>query len=887
MAKKKLIRAIALIACGAVSATCLSGLFGCAKKQKDSIVLMTEELTGLFNPFYATAGTDMDVVGFTQLGMLTYDADDNGNVTIAAGDDYAVVCKDYMIDESKNDETTYKFVIKNDLKFSDGVPLTMNDVMFNIYEYLDPVYTGSSTMYSVKIKGLNEYRTQQKTSGGGTAEEDSISQQALTYARTRRQTLIDLYTTEGKVGGSDSNSYSLTEEKMKDAIANKWDVNTATGYKRAVAADADLAGMSDDDFRAQLLADYELVLKTHKEEIEGDFKAAKDSFDTTLPPYDEWKNKLESDIFKFFLYEGYITPKYAKEKDNPSKDDYNKILSFSGEEYVDRYPDEADAIQRVYSDNITSHLNDVLSYWGTAGTVLTEFTGAATEIVIKNTMETTADGKLKYPNIEGVVSLGHTKGYEGEKTVTITRDGATRTYNVAHEHNEDGTPVKADEYDVLQITIEGKDPKAIYNFGFSVAPAHYYTADETHPNGREIDIADDKFGVEYASSSFQGNTIKSLEHLEIPLGAGPYKASDRNNSDSPTGGEFSTSNIVYYKANPNFLFPVKTEKLRLQVVRPADALDVLQSGEVDYVVPQFTKTNADRLDSMESSGFKQMDCWQLGYGYIGINAGKVPDVNIRMAIMSAMQTSLALTFYKAGTCKNIDWPMSMMSWAYPYEAGQKGPDGGTSKQNGHDYTQWTTRDAAIEKIKRYTNKATNKDLKITFTIAGSSITEHPTYEVFKQARELLNECGWNVTVKADRDALTKLATGSLAVWAAAWGSTIDPDMYQVYHKNSTATSVYAWGYREIMADTSTYSYENSVISELSGLIDDAREITDQTTRAGIYEEAMGLVLDLAVEMPVYQRKNLYAYNANTVKGFAEHINAYTSPLDKVWELELI
>ena len=29
--------------------------------QKDSIVIMTEELSGLFNPFYATSGTDMDV----------------------------------------------------------------------------------------------------------------------------------------------------------------------------------------------------------------------------------------------------------------------------------------------------------------------------------------------------------------------------------------------------------------------------------------------------------------------------------------------------------------------------------------------------------------------------------------------------------------------------------------------------------------------------------------------------------------------------------------------------------------------------------------------------------------------------------------------------------
>ena len=55
----------------------------------------------------------------------------------------------------------------------------------------------------------------------------------------------------------------------------------------------------------------------------------------------------------------------------------------------------------------------------------------------------------------------------------------------------------------------------------------------------------------------------------------------------------------------------------------------------------------------------------------------------------------------------------------------------------------------------------------------------------------------------------------------------------------------------------------------------------------MYKTAMGYVLDLAVEMPVYQRKNLYAFNSKTVKGFNETVNPYSSPLEKVWELELV
>ena len=61
---------------------------------------------------------------------------------------------------------------------------------------------------------------------------------------------------------------------------------------------------------------------------------------------------------------------------------------------------------------------------------------------------------------------------------------------------------------------------------------------------------------------------------------------------------------------------------------------------------------------------------------------------------------------------------------------------------------------------------------------------------------------------------------------------------------------------------------------------------DQKARTPLYEDAMRIVLDLAVEMPVYQRMTLYAYNNKTVKGFTNDVNPYTSPLEKVWDLEL-
>lgn len=867
MNKKTVMRAASLVLCGALGASSFSLLAGCGGSKKQSVVIMIEELSGLYNPFYATTGADQEVVGLTQIGMLSTDSEGK----IVAGDEYATVVKAYELNEATN---TYTFVLKNGLKFSDGVPLTMNDVMFNLYELLDPVYTGSSTMYSTKIVGLSQYRTQKNVATGADAIEEGITREARANAQLRKLELVDLYEQNGLITGT-QNSYSMTEAQVKAAI-NEW--NVSDGFKDAVASSKKQETMTEEDYRNILLSDYELTLSTFKKELQSDFNAAKESFDLETPPYKDHAALLSNDIFKFFLYEGYITPVY---KEVMGKKDRTVIERFEGSTKVEGYTEET-AIEKVFKDTIKSSLNAVLTAWGTSGELETLYTASAREVIMQNNMKD--DGSLEFPNISGIVSLGHTTTIE---SVTV----GNKTYDVAHEHNTDGTPANENEYDVLRITLEDPDPKAIYNFGFTVAPVHYYSADASHPNGREVDIKNNKFGVDYASADFQSKTIQSQQHVEVPVGAGSFKATDENDSDSPKGSDFVKDKVVYYKANHNFMFDVKTERIRYQVVSSTNALDKLQNGEVDFVTPQFTKANSTRLKAMEKQGFTQLAAWQLGYGYIGINAGKVPNVNIRRAIMSAMQTSLALEYYEPGTCKNIDWPISMVSWAYPFQA-----DGVTSKYNGHDYTRWDGKgDAGVaaskEKIQKYMNAANvqagDSSLKIKFTIAGSSITEHPTYTVFKQAAEILNELGWDVEVKADSQALTKLSTGSLEVWAAAWGATVDPDMYQVYHKNSSATSVYAWGYREILSNQALYTYENGVLNKLSGLIDDGRSTTVEKERMAIYEEAMGLVLDLAVEMPVYQRQTLYAYNNKTIKGLRETVNPYTSPLEKIWELELV
>ena len=127
-------------------------------------------------------------------------------------------------------------------------------------------------------------------------------------------------------------------------------------------------------------------------------------------------------------------------------------------------------------------------------------------------------------------------------------------------------------------------------------------------------------------------------------------------------------------------------------------------------------------------------------------------------------------------------------------------------------------------------------------------------------------------------ALTKLASGDLTVWAAAWGSTIDPDMYQVYHKDSNATSVLNWGYKQILLNTGgKYDTEVALINRLSDLIDAGRKTNNQDERAAIYSQALDIVMQLAIELPTYQRNDLFAYNTNKIDVNSLTPNADLSP----------
>ncbi|MBQ8719560.1 MAG: hypothetical protein IJY65_00825 [Clostridia bacterium] len=789
------------------------------------LVLSTSELDGVFNPFYSSSASDSSVVGMTQIGMLSSDKDGK----VAYGEDEACVVLDYQAETATDgSKTVYRFVLKNDLKFSNGSPLTMKDVLFNLYVYLDPAYYGSSTIYSTDIVGLQEYRTQSRNEN----EQDSFNEQFDALANQRIGSLVECLE---EITDEIYKNQSLTDEQMITALTELV---------------AELGGSY-----STVVDDYKLAKKYFREELEKDYGYAKGTAeDIVFTDKDGNKVTLTTDTEAFLYNEGLI---------KWDEDNYKFIYSL-GEK--SKNWSEEEAVNALYNSYVPNKVDEVVQYWATANELHTHFS-----LLEKQKYFESLEDEDRITSVSGIKYAN--------KDASVVVNGVTYEKPVL---DDNGAVVSGNE--VLEITINKVDPKAIWNFAFTVAPMYYYS------NAEQIEAFNyvDKFGVEFGSIEFQDNSIKNPDKIGVPVGAGPYKATTRSgDSSNVTAGTFKADNVVYFERNEHFMFDVKIKYVNYQVVSTNLMLDALYSGDVHMVEPACKQENIDSISARKNDGFAYTPVMTNGYGYIGINAEKIPSLAVRRAIMHAVNTQYAVDYY-FGYSKAITRPMTKASWAYPDEVDALGQyykfddTGATSEQ--------LLIDAGFSKNAKGVYQKDGHTCKYVFTIAGDT-TDHPAYASLKRAAEILNEHGFDIEVKTDINALKKLNNGDLTVWAAAWDAGVDPDMYQVYHIDSTAGSTANWGYRAIKKNAGgKYDTELALVKELSDIIDKARETIVQSQREAYYKDALDIVMELAVELPTYQRSDLFAYNSNIIDVNsltpASELTPYNGPMSRIWEVSL-
>ena len=862
--KKKLSKILTCGLCLAMAAVFTAGCTGSnpgTGKGEDpetrAFVMAIGATDGNFSPFFATAQYDVQVTELTQISMLT--ANEKGKIAYGENEPTVVLDMKETLYEDKagtvvsqsgnmNGKSVYELVIKNGIKFSDGSDLTIKDVLFNLYVYLDPVYFGSSTIYSTDIIGLAKYRTQDPLLDDD-ADNDILSSFEAD-AQSRINSLME-YIEKGNIVGTTeaqlNADINTLQELFLDEVTSDWTsiYGTLDDYTKEYTFTSNWEVYYLNEGLISILYDLqEGGNRVERKDKDGKYLTTLDDTYEDGTPKTDYREEMEA-----ALSDEERISKLIAENDG-----------FTRKEALD-YIERETAIKTVYESKVKKESNlPLLSIFTEGWATASNFRDKIAKQLMSDYFENSrVDGELKVPNISGITTY---------KTSTFNGK------NLGEPH------------DVLKVEINGVDPKAIWNLAFQVAPAYYYSGKFNSVDYRDIDIAKNQFGVCFGNSDFFDKVLNDPAKSSCPVGAGTYQACSSSGTPTTKGDAFHPGNKFSYYTRNNYFETVgkgisnaKIKYVRYREIEDSQLVNTLKSGEVDYGEPSCTN---DNLDALKGSKLSSKTPKSSGYGYVGINPHYIPDINVRRAIIKAMNIGNAVSFYSEENSDPIYRPMSTANWVYDY-----------IKNDGPYYTpQYNPATIKAELQSKgwdFSSGVGKKDgytLKYTFTIAGNS-TDHPAYLMFSEAAKILNKAGFDISVTTDVNALKSLATGALTVWAAAYTSPIDPDLYQVYHKDSKATSVKNWGYDDIKQNTKgLYTYEKGVLEDLSDLIMEARQTTSEQERGGMYKDALDLIMELAIQLPTYQRNDLVVYNrvlldSNTLNG---RPTAYAGVLNRIWEV---
>lgn len=420
--------------------------------------------------------------------------------------------------------------------------------------------------------------------------------------------------------------------------------------------------------------------------------------------------------------------------------------------------------------------------------------------------------------------------------------------------------VKTGDYSMTLTTSE-LSTTMIYQLQMPIAPLHYYGDESLY------DYDNNSFG--FVKGDLSGVRSKT----SAPLGGGMF-----------TFSKYSDG-VVYLDANPDYFNGApKVAHVNMKETQEADKITGVQAGTIDISDPSYSLEVADQIADINGVEGEDgpvittrlKDC--RGYGYIALSAKNVnvggdpaseASKDLRKAIMTviAAYRDEGIDSYYGDTATVINYPVSNTSWAAPsvtddgyqiaYSTDVDGNEIYTSDMKSEDKYA-----AALQAALGYFEAAgyTVENGQITAAPAGAKMEyqvnigasgngDHPSFQTLTNAAAALKTIGFTLTVNDMANASDLFASyqsGAAEGWVAAWQSTNDPDMFQLYHSQGA---------------TNYYTINDADLDEL---IMAARQTTDQEARKAMYKEAMEIILDWGVELPVYQRSEATIFSTERV-----------------------
>ena len=429
--------------------------------------------------------------------------------------------------------------------------------------------------------------------------------------------------------------------------------------------------------------------------------------------------------------------------------------------------------------------------------------------------------------------------------------------------------VKTGDYSMTITTTELSN-SMIYQLQMPIASLDYYG---------------DRSLYDYDNHSYgfkKGDLSKVRSVTSNPMGAGAY-----------TFNKYSDG-VIYLDANPSYYEGEPAAKhINMKETQYADKITCVQAGTIDISDPSYSLEAANQIATI-NGGDSSLDGSVIttrlmdfrGYGYIALNANNVKVGNdpasqeskdLRKAIMTviAAYRDEGINSYYGDTATIINYPISNTSWAAPSVTDEGYKIAYSTDVDGNEiYTSDMSSDdkyaAALQAALGYFEAAgytvengqvtaapAGAKMEYTINIGASGNGDHPSFQVLTNAAAALKTIGFTLTVNDlanASDLYSSYQSGVAEGWVAAWQSTNDPDMYQLYDSNGS---------------TNYYQINDSDLDEL---IEAARQTTDQDSRKAMYKEAMEIILDWGVELPVYQRSEATIFSS-------ERIDTATIPTD--------
>ena len=434
----------------------------------------------------------------------------------------------------------------------------------------------------------------------------------------------------------------------------------------------------------------------------------------------------------------------------------------------------------------------------------------------------------------------------------------------------------------MTVTLDKVDATAIYQLGVTIAPMHYYGDPSLY------DYDNNQFGFP------KGDLSSVRAKTTSPMGAGPYKYIKYEDG------------VVYFEANDSyFLGAPKTKYLNFQqCMSDDDKLNGVITGTIDIADPSFSNDTVEAIEKanggvLDGDKITTNTVDNLGYGYLGIssacvNVGGEPgseaskDLRKAFATVFSVYRNVAIESYYGERASVINYPISNTSWAAPQPTDDGYKVAFSVDVNGNDiYTSDMTAeqryDAALQAALGYFEAAgyTVEDGKLTAAPAGAKLEyevqipadgsgDHPSFMMISEASKALATIGMNliVTDLSDSSGLWDgIDARQVDMWCAAWGATVDPDMYQIYysdvadHNGDPGVGKNPYGGPAQGGSNKMYCIADA---DLDNMILTARESLDQSYRKTMYKACLDIVVDWAVEVPVYQRQNAIIFSTERV-----------------------